>query len=83
LNTSSMGEAGEALAVSVILSVIEVANAENGSEQPKTDETIDRGQTAGPKHISEKIGPFLGVSKSAGSDSLPPSQVRSPGRPHT
>jgi hypothetical protein len=70
-----MGEAGETLAASVILSVIEAANAENGSEQPKTDETIDRRQTAGPKHVSETIGAFLRVSKSAGSDSLPPSQT--------
>jgi hypothetical protein len=44
-------------------------------EQPKTHETIDRRQTAGPKHVSEKMDAFLGVSKTAGSNSLPPSQI--------
>src|SRR5713226_978195 len=70
----------ETFGASVISSVIALAESENRRKQTGVDDRTRKRQFADIMRVVLKTPVFVGVSENGGKDSLPPSQVRNPGR---
>src|SRR5262245_21236712 len=73
-------ETRKPFAASVIASVIALGKSENGCERPKADERTRKRQIARLASLTRKTPVSVGVSRIQRKESLPPSQVRNPGR---
>ena len=65
---------------SVISTVTALAESENRRKETGADARNRKRQFADVMRVALKMPVFVGVSENCGKDSLPPSQVRTPGR---